>query len=62
MSKLRSSRASAFAFYGWATLCARSLSPPPEVKMTNFKTRLYTPALITVVTVLAATGAGFRTS
>ncbi len=29
--------------------------------MTSFKTRLYSPALITMVTVLAATGAAFRT-
>ncbi|CAN5248764.1 hypothetical protein BH20ACT16_BH20ACT16_05800 [soil metagenome] len=28
--------------------------------MTSFKTRLYSPALIAVVTVLAATGGAFR--
>jgi hypothetical protein len=44
-----------------ATLGARSTITIPEVEMTSFKTRLYSPALITMVTVLAATGAAFRT-
>lgn len=30
--------------------------------MTSLKSRLYSPLLITVVTVVAATGGGFRTS
>lgn len=29
--------------------------------MTRLKTRLYSPALVTAVTLIAATGAGFRT-
>ena len=33
---------------------------PSEVEMTSLKTRLYSPALITAITVLAATGASFR--
>ena len=34
---------------------------PPEVEMTSLKTRLYSPVLFTVITVIASTGAYFRT-
>jgi hypothetical protein len=45
---------------GWATLGARSPITPPEVEMTRIKSRLYSPALLTAITVLAASGAAFR--
>jgi hypothetical protein len=39
----------------------RPFTTPPEVEMTRLKARLYSPALVTAIAMIAATGAGFRT-